>query len=203
MPPGVDTLLTESLLQEVSDRVLALLQRETVNGAGEYELLRMLRSEQVPPFAGLNFSDNLTLFRAHFILYHVLYRLREALSSRGLYHLEITPLRISLLPYTQSASSSLAASDPLRDYYGDLNHLTETGEEDVRQLLISFWREMANVDKRQEALKVLGLTADADGAAVRRRYRELAMLHHPDRGGDKEKLQELNAAIKVLRRRRL
>jgi len=41
------------------------------------------------------------------------------------------------------------------------------------------------------SLKALGLTEDADEAAVRARYKELAMAAHPDRGGTAEQFQQL------------
>ena len=37
-----------------------------------------------------------------------------------------------------------------------------------------------------EALALFELTADASQETVRRRWRELALQHHPDRGGDAE-----------------
>ena len=48
------------------------------------------------------------------------------------------------------------------------------------------------------ALKLLGLPPEADKAAVKARRRELAMKHHPDRGGDGKKLARVNAAADLL-----
>ena len=50
------------------------------------------------------------------------------------------------------------------------------------------------------ALAVLGLDATADLSAAQRRYRELAMAHHPDRGGDAGRFQAIQEAIAILRR---
>jgi len=41
------------------------------------------------------------------------------------------------------------------------------------------------------SLEALGLPDDADEAAVRARYKELAMAAHPDRGGTAEQFQQL------------
>ena len=42
---------------------------------------------------------------------------------------------------------------------------------------------------------VLGVgNAPVDAASVRAAYRMLAMTHHPDKGGNAEKMAELNAA---------
>lgn len=55
----------------------------------------------------------------------------------------------------------------------------------------------------RESLKVLGLAADADRTALRRRYSELVRQYHPDRnGGDRSheaQLQKVIAAYQQLR----
>jgi hypothetical protein len=53
--------------------------------------------------------------------------------------------------------------------------------------------------RRDEALAVLGLPPDADGATVGRRFRALARELHPDRGGDPAAFAELDRAYAVLR----
>ena len=50
------------------------------------------------------------------------------------------------------------------------------------------------------SLAVLGLDGSADLDAAQRRYRELAMAHHPDRGGDAAQFQAIQEAIAILRR---
>ena len=39
---------------------------------------------------------------------------------------------------------------------------------------------------------------NADGKTVKKEYRRLSRLHHPDRGGDASKAQEINAAYEIL-----
>ena len=54
-----------------------------------------------------------------------------------------------------------------------------------------------------QALVVLGLTpADLQDLALsaRRRYRRLALLHHPDRGGDAEQFKRVALAYEVVKR---
>lgn len=46
--------------------------------------------------------------------------------------------------------------------------------------------------------KLLGVTKDADANAVKKAYRKLALIHHPDKGGDVEKFKEISAAADVL-----
>mmetsp|Transcript_30791 Transcript_30791/g.57715 ORF Transcript_30791/g.57715 Transcript_30791/m.57715 type:complete len:231 (+) Transcript_30791:83-775(+) len=49
-----------------------------------------------------------------------------------------------------------------------------------------------------DALDTLGLTVGCNGQDVTRAFRRLARQHHPDKGGDKEKFQKLNAAYELL-----
>lgn len=46
--------------------------------------------------------------------------------------------------------------------------------------------------------KILGVSRDADEAALKKAFRKLAREHHPDRGGDEEKFKEINEAYEVL-----
>ena len=45
---------------------------------------------------------------------------------------------------------------------------------------------------------VLGVDKNADQETIKRAYRKLAAQHHPDRGGDKNKFQEIQAAYDTL-----
>ncbi|MGN6268977.1 MAG: J domain-containing protein [Sphingomonas sp.] len=58
-------------------------------------------------------------------------------------------------------------------------------------------------DGDRRALKVLGLGADADKAALRKRYAELLQRYHPDRnGGDRSHERVLQAVIEAYQRLR-
>ena len=48
----------------------------------------------------------------------------------------------------------------------------------------------------------LHLRPGAPVEVVEAAYRALALLYHPDRGGDTDRMQEINAAIEGLRRAR-
>ena len=75
-----------------------------------------------------------------------------------------------------------------------LNQLAAMSREDYRQVIeeyyahvyYRFYTENDIVVKsyNEELLSELGLPYDADEAAVKKRFRELAMKHHPDKGGD-------------------
>ncbi len=55
-------------------------------------------------------------------------------------------------------------------------------------------------DERRDALAELELTDPVDWRAIKSQHRQLAMRHHPDRGGDEARLQAINAAMNVLGR---
>ena len=65
-------------------------------------------------------------------------------------------------------------------------------------MLASFWNIYNKFENREEALAELGLKDPVDDKVIKKEYRRLIMQHHPDRGGDTEKLQKLNDVIKLL-----
>jgi len=54
------------------------------------------------------------------------------------------------------------------------------------------------ISERERHLLALGLDIDADPETIRKRYMQLAKQHHPDRGGERERMRELNAAYSFL-----
>lgn len=181
---------------EFLDTVARLLQQHT-GGLGEHQLLRLLCDAGYLPFLGASPWEPHALFCAHFLLFHALYRLREQSWQTRQAHLEISPLSIRWRPYA-AGEGGLALPDSLRDYYLDLSNLEQTSARDVDELLAAFWVRFQRRDQRAEALTELGLSDPVDDATIKRTYRQLAMRHHPDRGGDTARLQLINAALRVL-----
>jgi DnaJ-domain-containing protein 1 len=186
-----DDALT-ALLSPIADII-----RAHPAGLSEVQLLRILR-EQHPqaPMSGRH-EDSLSLFRSHFLLFHSLYLLQQQLADNRQGRLEIAPLKI-VLTDLQPPGAHLAEADPLRNYYLDLDNLEHTSGADVDKMLEAFWRKYLGSDKRREALAILGLEDPVDDATIKKRYRKLAMEHHPDRGGDTLQLQAIHDAIRVL-----
>lgn len=46
--------------------------------------------------------------------------------------------------------------------------------------------------------EILGVDKKADKNEIKKAFRKLSLKHHPDRGGDTEKFQEINLAHEVL-----
>lgn len=180
----------------LAETLLAIL-RAHPDGLTEYDLMRKLASDD-PAFGPDAYSDELSLFQCHFILYHHLYRLRDELWNERQGDLAIHCLKIALRPCPDDAVRLPATPDPLRAYYLDLSHLENTGKQEVLEMLDTFWLRFAHLGHRAEALTALGLADPVDYPEIKRRYRELAMEHHPDRGGELEKLQAINAAMELL-----
>jgi DnaJ-domain-containing protein 1 len=162
----------------------------------EHELLNAL-SEASPDQDWLAQRDGLGLFQLHFLVFHALYALRDRWRMDKERDLEISALSIRVLPW-HPGKAGLAQADPLADYYRDLTQLDAMNEEGLRALLDGFWKGMPLADKREQALETLGLNDPVDEPTIRQRYRQLAMKHHPDRGGNTERLQAVHHAMKQL-----
>ena len=195
------TVFAEHAPEQLYEPIVEILERFP-GGLSEHELLRALTDEGFLGFNPELLSEDLALFQTHFFLFHVLYRLRDTLLQQGRYELEIFCLEIRLWPYRpdELQSEGLVEADPLREYYLDLKNLHEIDAAEVRKLLSGFFGRLEAYEQRRDAYKVLGLEEGASLQVVRRKYRVLAKKHHPDRGGDSEKFQEVEHAMKLLSR---
>jgi DnaJ-domain-containing protein 1 len=160
----------------------------------EFQLLKRLHQQGVPPFDGADLGDPNRLYRIHFLLFHCLYVLQSRLWSQG-EGLEIHCLRIAITA-AGASDGGLASPDPMRGFYLDPANLDR---QDVLELLGQFWRRFGANSQRREALRTLQLEDPVEPAQIRLQYRRLVMRHHPDRGGDTARLQELNAAMAALK----
>jgi len=103
----------------------------------------------------------------------------------------------------QSGEAALTVSQAdLATYYLDMENLDNTSRVGVDALLDAFWREYARFGNRKAALAELELTDPVDELTIKQTYRRLAMIHHPDRGGEATRLQAINAAYEYLRKPR-
>lgn len=169
---------------------------------GEYQLIQRLKEQDLvaPDYS----VSPLSLFRVHFCVFNALYQIQERRLSDG-ETLVISPLTIYLRPLEAGEGAAVAelAEQPLRAFYLDWTHYHQATEETVVDLLADFWRRYARrgqvgQQQRREALAELGLEEPVTLAQIKHRYRRLAMVHHPDRGGSGERLRAINAALAVL-----
>ncbi|MBF0136797.1 MAG: DnaJ domain-containing protein [Magnetococcus sp. DMHC-1] len=170
------------------------------DGLREYDLYRILERQGVEPFVGRNLQDSLDLFRTHFLLFHLLYVLREQLHRERRGCLDIHCLKTILHPWQQATAAVPERVDPLADYYLNLDNLAMTGRQEVEGMLESFWQGYQQYEQREQACSLLGLDPQASREEIRQRYRDLAFAHHPDQGGQSETFRDIAAAAAILLR---
>lgn len=169
------------------------------DGLSEYDLLLQLQNSTLTKLfpAGASGKASL-LYQSHFLLFHLLYKLRSSLLEGMQGDISIHCLNIRLRPVSMSSGHVVAPSDPLQDYYLELENLNISDEE-VAQMLARFWQQFSSMDKLQSALGVLGLGFPIRIAEVKARYQRLMMEHHPDRGGEEQKVKQIHAAMKIIK----
>jgi hypothetical protein len=179
--------------------ILAILDANPL-GLTEYDLIcRLQENEEMFPLPSE--SPQLALFRKHFLVMNALYQLQTQLFEKGVY-LAISPLDIRLSPVAEAGVAGLPDGNtvaPLREYYLDWKNFDQTGEE-IEFMLRRFHERYLAIDERLDALRTLGLPADAPWATVKQAYRRLAALHHPDKGGDSARFRAVRAAYELLSR---
>lgn len=184
--------------QRLRAKLLEILQSHA-QGISEHDLLKQMRSNLgVEEFAAL-YQDQLQLFQVHFVLFHLLYQLRDELLHKQQAHLEINTMRIKLAPYSEGRHM-LGQLDAMRTYYLDLGNLRDTSADDLDAMLNKFWYKYLASDERLQALARLELTEPVDFDTIKHQYRKLCMQHHPDRAGDATTFQAINHAMHTLKK---
>lgn len=189
----------ESTAEPTANPLLAPLLALLRQASGSYKVHELLaelrRQELIPPLPG----DEQQLFRLNFLIMNALYQLQAELHDEG-WWLLISTLDIRLEPLApRNTASALAQGEALRSYYLDWQVFWQTDREEVEALLGSFWRAYARDEHRAEALTLFALPTGAEPDAIRRRWRELALQHHPDRGGDADTFIRLRWAWEHLK----
>ena len=113
-----------------------------------------------------------------------------------------TPRLVWDLFFSTKAHPSTAVKYPLSQLSQmDRQQLKQVFEEYFYQVYFQNYREngLTTADLHDpQWLSLLGLPSYAGLADIKKRYRELAKLHHPDAGGDSEKFIELLNAYEKL-----
>lgn len=184
-----------------------LNERQTIS---EYQLMRTLSEEGFAEFKPD--LDPLTLFRAHFLLFHLLYRLQERwfFENRGWLSIHTTDIHLQQMAFVansvENSRQGLVQNDPVKSYYLDYSEFLNTQEEDVLSLLDDFWRKMQGnpihaigQETRSQAQQTLGLEGQTLSLqSVKQQFRSLSQQHHPDKGGDPQVFRQICDAKEVL-----
>jgi len=54
------------------------------------------------------------------------------------------------------------------------------------------------MSNKEDYYKILGVSSDASDNEIKKAFHKLALVNHPDKGGDKEKFQKINVAYETL-----
>ncbi len=171
----------------------------------EYQLHRLLGGEAFSQFVE-GCSDELALFRKHFLVMNALYELHEELLEQKLY-LQISALEIKLYPVAETPSwlqpgKTLEVEHTfakLSQYYRDWQYFNKTNDADVEALLKGFWNTYLVCEEKTEALACLRLDNNAKWPEIQQQYRHLCQQHHPDKGGDPIYFIEIRQAFDNLK----
>lgn len=193
----------ESLAKDFTP-IIELLDQRLQHGEAlsEFDLMRWLQEPEQGIFQAGALSDNLTLFRSHFILMHCLYRLRQRWFEQQSATLTISALHIQRGPWTQCTDKAPDSHDPMAAYYLDIGEL-DTDREAIDELLTGFWKKMLLPEQLDEDLKILELSSAVTIEQIQIQYRRLVMRHHPDRGGDQHRFCQIQAAYQRIKNRYL
>tara|TARA_R110002072_G_scaffold154_1_gene960 strand:- start:16084 stop:16692 length:609 start_codon:yes stop_codon:yes gene_type:complete len=163
----------------------------SVPQSNEHQIIKHLQESRIPPFDNFELANAKDLFHAHFLCMHALYHLKSQYVQDKKYRLIIQSVRVERFVLADQHSAinptatqaCLEASDPLARYYLDPKHYFETQEDDITDMLKSFWTKYLAQDQKQAALKILHLPLEADAKMIKEQYKRLAQKHHPDKGG--------------------
>ena len=188
--------------------LLSILSRHPT-GIAEHALLKQLSQAGYAVFTPS--LEPLELFQAHFLLFHILYRLADKWQQAGHGRLVIDCLKIyfqteSDLNFSAFDQTALARDDSLKRYYLDYQHYRDTQTQDVVDLLDQFWKQLsgvptANTSEIEQAKLTLEMSIHQEISLeqVNLQYRKLCFIHHPDRGGDTQTFQKINQAAQLLK----
>ncbi len=157
-------------------------------------------------------SAPLTLYRNHFLLFHLLYRLQEKLYQEEKY-LHIHCMRTFLLDYPGDGRcrfyealngtfckdfvesgrhycnfhQKMVGENELeilseRYFYLDADNYYRLDEKTAEAFLSGSWELLMQYDRFSECYKILGLSETFDMEKVKKRFRRLAKEYHPDHG---------------------
>lgn len=197
---------TDALLEQQIQHLLVAVEHELRSAPAGMNELSLIKTLQRPPWELLgevSFNEPEKLYPVHFLLFHVLYRLRDLLSETG-ESLRISPLNICLETQDVIGGKGVPdAVDTLRQFYLDLSQY-RMPQDAIQRMMDNFWAGHPGSgpaqSETQAAARVFGFEGlPPDFPAVKQRFRRAVMRAHPDRGGRTEAIQHLNEAFAVLK----
>ena len=174
-------------------------------------------------------EDTLTVFHHHFLLFHLLYRLQSDLFETGRYlHVHFMRIYLTDYPqeghcryYEAQSGRFCRAHCPSQKNYCGV-HLPHMGETELETLSSRYfyldpenyyhvdislleaiqtntWNMVKHAKSLQKSYAVLDLPVTADKQMVKRKFRKLAKIYHPDKGpSSHERFNEINRAYRTI-----
>ncbi|MGB1837900.1 DNA-J related domain-containing protein, partial [Marinobacter adhaerens] len=130
----------DCLEQQIQHLLVAVehVIRSTPAGMNELSLIKALQGQPWELLGDVVFSEPEKLYPVHFLLFHVLYRLRDQLSEAG-ESLQISPLNIRIEKQSVVSGEGVPDSvDTLRQFYLDLSQY-RLPEEAIQRMMNDFW----------------------------------------------------------------
>lgn len=196
----------DALLEHQVQHLLVAVEhelRQAPTGINELTLIKVLQQPPWSLIGEVRFSEPENLYPVHFLLFHVLYRLRDQLAAGG-ESLHISPLNIRLEASNVVGGHGVPDNvDSLRQFYLDLSQY-RLPDEAITRMMDDFWSGRAGATPARAdilaAAERLGFGGIPDSfPEVKHRFRRAVMRAHPDRGGDTDTIQGLNEAFAVLK----
>ena len=185
------------------DLLQDLLHQQT-DGYEEIALMKALETARPDVFQRGDLNDKLNLFQSHFVLFNALYHLQQQWLDEASGYLAISPSLIQKQALTETSDKQPLNTevDHLKDFFLDPANLNDTDRQQIEQWLDNFWN-MQPCTSDEELLLILELSSKEkySWAAIQKKYRQLSMQYHPDRGGNTEKLITINQAYQLLKKR--
>ena len=200
-PTGDDEKLAFQV-QHLSVAIEKIL-REHPPGISELNLIKALQRPPWELIGPVSYAEPDKLYPIHFLIFHVLYRLRDQLAPAG-EALSISPLVIRLSSHdVVSSTGPVGEVDQLRAFYLDLSKY-QLPEASILRMMDDFWSgRPGRQPAKGEALEAASVFGFGDIPVsfedVKYRFRRAVMQAHPDRGGETETIQNLNSAFSVLK----
>jgi len=153
----------------------------------------------------LDENSQKALFKQNFLLMNALFELQQMLLPNS--WLQVKSMEIQIFRIIPSdLNQQLCEADALRDYYMDWRNY-DTCPNIIQEMLESFWNRYEqyiganpNLMHKTQALRVFELDDSATDKMVRKQWRKLALMWHPDReGGDAAKFRQVCEAWQTLR----
>lgn len=194
------------ILEQQIQHFLVAVEHELRRSPVDIDELSLIKTLQRPPWnliGQFEFHNTQKLYPVHFLLFHVLYRLRDTLAEAG-ENLYISPMRIGIERQDTVGGDGVPGRvDSLRHFYLDLSQY-ELPEDTINQMMDDFWagyrHSGPNESETLRAARILGFErVPGDFLPVKQAFRRAVMQAHPDRGGDTETIQSLNEAFAILK----